>query len=84
MRETDKDYYYMIINKPTGKVHLNSLKGIRVLIPNPSNPPFQCRWNDNAKPVQRTYEEAKSYILSVLSQTFCKRAEDYKTFKRAV
>ncbi|MGL2781768.1 restriction endonuclease [Helicobacter pylori] len=73
---TDRDYYFLIINKNDPKdVFINSLKGIQTLQPN--NLPFQCKWDNNRKIVQRSFIESKNFILSALAKSVKLRANIY-------
>ncbi|EMG97175.1 hypothetical protein [Helicobacter pylori] len=77
---TDRDYYFLIINKNDPKdIFINSLKGIQTLQPN--NLPFQCKWDDNRKIVQRSFIESKNFILSALAKSVKLRANVYLMFK---
>lgn len=79
-KNTNRDYYFLIINKNDPKdVFINSLKGIQTLQPN--NLPFQCKWDDNRKIVQRSFIESKNFILSALAESVKLRANIYLTFK---
>ncbi len=67
-KNTDRDYYFLIINKNDPKdIFINSLKGIQTLQPN--NLPFQCKWDNNRKIVQRDFDGSKNFILSVLAKS---------------
>jgi 23S rRNA-/tRNA-specific pseudouridylate synthase len=44
-----RDYYFLVINKNTQDVIINSMKGLDKLTPNINNLPFQILWNDNKK-----------------------------------
>ncbi|MFP6174453.1 restriction endonuclease [Helicobacter pylori] len=75
-KNTNKDYYFLIINKNDPKdVFINSLKGIQTLQPN--NLPFQCRWDNNREIVQRNFTESKNFILSALAKSVKLRANIY-------
>ncbi|MGN8397308.1 restriction endonuclease [Helicobacter pylori] len=77
---TDRDYYFLIINKNDPKdVFINSLKGIQTLQPN--NLPFQCKWDNNREIVQRSFIESKNFILSALAKSVTLRANIYLAFK---
>ncbi len=77
---TNRDYYFLIINKNDPKdVFINSLKGIQTLQPN--NLPFQCKWDNNRKIVQRDFDGSKNFILSALAKSVKLRANIYLTFK---
>ncbi len=79
-KNTDRDYYFLIINKNDPKdVFINSLKGIQTLQPN--NLPFQCKWDNNREIVQRDFDESKNFILSALAKSVKLRANIYLTFK---
>ncbi|RVZ49101.1 restriction endonuclease [Helicobacter pylori] len=75
-KNTNKDYYFLIINKNDPKdVFINSLKGIQTLQPN--NLPFQCKWDNNREIVQRNFIESKNFILSALAKSVTLRANIY-------
>ncbi|WQZ52740.1 restriction endonuclease [Helicobacter pylori] len=79
-KNTNRDYYFLIINKNDPKdVFINSLKGIQTLQPN--NLPFQCKWDNNRKIVQRSFIESKNFILSALAKSVKLRANIYLAFK---
>ncbi|EJB92390.1 hypothetical protein [Helicobacter pylori] len=79
---TNRDYYFLIINKNDPKdIFTNSLKGIQTLQPNGNNLPFQCKWDNNRKIVQRSFIESKNFILSALAESVKLRANIYLTFK---
>ncbi len=73
---TDRDYYFLIINKNDPKdIFINSLKGIQTLQPN--NLPFQCKWDNNREIVQRDFDGSKNFILSALAKSVKLRADIY-------
>ncbi|MGL2624090.1 restriction endonuclease [Helicobacter pylori] len=79
-KNTNRDYYFLIINKNDPKdIFINSLKGIQTLQPN--NLPFQCKWDNNRKIVQRSFIESKNFILSALAKSVELRANIYLAFK---
>lgn len=79
-KNTDRDYYFLIINKNDPKdIFINSLKGIQTLQPN--NLPFQCKWDDNREIVQRDFDGSKNFILSALAKSVTLRANIYLAFK---
>ncbi|WP_187927426.1 restriction endonuclease [Helicobacter pylori] len=79
-KNTDRDYYFLIINKNDPKdIFINSLKGIQTLQPN--NLPFQCKWDNNRKIVQRNFTESKNFILSALAESVKLRSSIYLKFK---
>ncbi|GAA9612936.1 hypothetical protein HpHA82_10910 [Helicobacter pylori] len=79
-KNTDRDYYFLIINKNDPKdIFINSLKGIQTLQPN--NLPFQCKWDNNREIIQRDFDGSKSFILSALAESVKLRATiDLKEF----
>ncbi|QQW86644.1 restriction endonuclease [Helicobacter pylori] len=75
-KNTDRDYYFLIINKNDPKdIFINSLKGIQTLQPN--NLPFQCKWDNNREIVQRDFDGSKNFILSALAKSVTLRANIY-------
>ncbi len=75
-KNTDRDYYFLIINKNDPKdIFINSLKGIQTLQPN--NLPFQCKWDNNREIVQRDFNGSKNSILSALAKSVTLRANIY-------
>ncbi|MCQ2679759.1 restriction endonuclease [Helicobacter pylori] len=79
-KNTNRDYYFLIINKNDPKdILINSLKGIQTLQPN--NLPFQCKWDNNREIVQRSFIESKNFILSALAKSVTLRANIYLAFK---
>ncbi|WP_154479875.1 restriction endonuclease [Helicobacter pylori] len=77
-KNTDRDYYFLIINKNDPKdIFINSLKGIQTLQPN--NLPFQCKWDNNREIIQRNFDESKNFILSALAKSVKLRV--YLAFK---
>ncbi|MFP6148060.1 restriction endonuclease [Helicobacter pylori] len=75
-KNTDRDYYFLIINKNDPKdIFINSLKGIQTLQPN--NLPFQCKWDNNREIIQKDFDESKNFILSALAKSVTLRANIY-------
>ncbi|GAA7883941.1 hypothetical protein HpBT0363_13530 [Helicobacter pylori] len=75
-KNTDRDYYFLIINKNDPKdIFINSLKGIQTLQPN--NLPFQCKWDNNREIIQRNFDESKNFILSALAESVKLRSSIY-------
>ncbi len=79
-KNTDRDYYFLIINKNDPKdIFINSLKGIQTLQPN--NLPFQCKWDNNREIIQRDFDGSKNSILSALAKSVKLRSSiDLKEF----
>ncbi|WRD68033.1 restriction endonuclease [Helicobacter pylori] len=81
-KNTDRDYYFLIINKNDPKdIFINSLKGIQTLQPNGNNLPFQCKWDNNREIIQRDFDGSKNFILSALAKSVKLRANIYLAFK---
>lgn len=80
---TNKDYYFLIINKDNPKdVFINTLKGIKVLQANGNNLPFQCKWNSNKLIENRTFDQSRDFILGKFGESIKLRADIYFNFKR--
>ncbi|EEC22610.1 hypothetical protein HP9810_884g12 [Helicobacter pylori 98-10] len=81
-KNTDRDYYFLIINKNDPKdIFINSLKGIQTLQPNGNNLPFQCKWDNNRGIIQRDFDGSKNFILSALAESIKLRSSiDLKEF----
>ncbi len=79
-KNTDRDYYFLIINKNDPKdIFINSLKGVQTLQPN--NLPFQCKWDNNREIIQRDFDGSKNSILSALAKSVELRSSiDLKEF----
>ncbi|MGT0056555.1 restriction endonuclease [Helicobacter pylori] len=73
-KNTDRDYYFLIINKNDPKdIFINSLNG--------NNLPFQCKWDNNREIIQRDFDGSKNSILSTLSKSVKLRSSiDLKEF----
>ncbi|GAA8539843.1 hypothetical protein BTM467_13330 [Helicobacter pylori] len=75
-KNTDRDYYFLIINKNDLKdIFINSLKGIQTLQPN--NLPFQCKLDNNREIIQRNFDGSKNFILSALAESVKLRSSIY-------
>ncbi|MCY4048701.1 MAG: hypothetical protein OXF24_03850 [Hyphomicrobiales bacterium] len=65
-----RDYYYLIVNKTnTRDVFVVNLKGIAKCSVAPANMPFQVNWGKNRELVERTWEEAKNYLLGAWAES---------------
>lgn len=79
------DYYFLVVDKTAGKgknrqVFAQSLKRLQTLTGNGSNLPFQCKWSENIAPKQRTFAEAKDFILSSLRDSIEKKEAQTQGF----
>lgn len=83
IKPNDADYYFLIINKNNLKdIFITSLKKLHTLVPNGNNLPFQAKWDNNRVLVQRTFEEAKNFILSTFEESLKLRADAYFSFRK--
>ena len=64
LSENDVDYYFLVLNKGTGKTFMAALKGLQSLVPNGNNLPFQCNWTENTQYKSRTFKQAKDFLLT--------------------
>ena len=73
--ETDlgRNYYFIVLDKTSGKVYLQSLLTLARLTPNGNNLPFQICWGRNLRPVYRTYEEAYRFLMDAFKASVEKR-----------
>lgn len=76
---TAVDYYFLVLFKDSGHLFFSSLKRIRTLVANGSNPPFQCRWNSNLEYSIRSEEEQNKYIMNIYIESFAKRCQGLET-----
>lgn len=84
-RQSSADYYFIVVGKGSpSTVFWNSLMHIHHLRPNGNNPPFQCHWEQNQTRQHWKRDEAVDRLLSVLGETFRRRAEAYVSFRRHV
>ena len=81
LKPNDEDYYFLIVNKNDfGDVFATSLKCLQSITPNGNNLPFQAKWDVNRSPQNRTFEEAKDFILETFAQSLKLRADAYFHF----
>lgn len=83
IKNTDDDYYFLVINKEDGNdVFFNSLKGLQIITPNGNNLPFQIQWNRNKEYKIQDFEYIKNKILSALGKGLKNRANAFISFKK--
>ena len=71
-----RDFYYLIVNKSdTSDVFAVSLKHIAEVMPNPRNQPFQANWDNCRHPTERTWREAKQYLLGMWAKSIHREAD---------
>ncbi|MBQ9253469.1 MAG: hypothetical protein IJ180_01695 [Bacteroidales bacterium] len=79
----DRNYYFLIVNKSNYKdVFVNSLKDLQEIYPNGNNLPFQCKWNINRNAKNRTFEEAKNFLLTTFGNSIKLRSNIYLSFQK--
>lgn len=83
LKNTDKDYYFLVINKQNNSdIFINSLKNITTLQPNGNNPPFQIKWDDNRTPQPKNWVETKQLLLGTLGKSLKLRADAHVSFQQ--
>lgn len=75
LTDNGRNYYFIVLDKNTGKVYLQSLLTLARLTPNGNNLPFQIVWKDNVEPVQRTFKEAYDFLIGAFKQSVKKRID---------
>ena len=72
----DADYWCLVVNKnDTSDVYATSLKQLKELTANGNNLPFQSHWGKNKEKVERSYDEAFSFLCGVLAESLKKKAQ---------
>ena len=71
--DNQRNYYFIVLDKNTGNVYLQSLLTLVRLTSNGNNLPFQIVWKDNIKPVERTFEEAYRFLIDAFKESVRKR-----------
>lgn len=83
LKETEKDYYFLVINKEdTNDVFINSLKNISSLQPSGNNLPFQIKWCDNKKLNPKSWVATKKLLLNTLGKSLRLRADAFVSFQK--
>ncbi len=84
IKENDTDYFFIVVDKKNNNdIIFNSMRRLKTLTPNGNNPPFQCKWSENKSIINRSFDEAKDFLLKNLSLTVKKRAQILKEFNEA-
>lgn len=63
-----RNYYYIVLDKTSGKVYLQSLLTLARITSNGSNLPFQIPWIHNLEPINRTVDESFKFIISTIQK----------------
>lgn len=83
IKNTDKDYYFLIINKNnTNDIFINSLKKLSKLQANGNNLPFQIKWYDNKISQNNTWQESKNMLIGTLGKSLKLRANAFNYFQK--
>ena len=75
-----RDYYIIVLDKTTKRVHLQSLKSLQKLTSNGNNLPFQIKWKDNTEPVKRTYLESYDFLISTYKESVTKKIMSHQGY----
>ena len=83
-----RDCFFIIIKKPDASdAFVVSLKGIKEVKATYGNPLFQCNWNKCREPVNRSWAEARKFLLGKWAECEKKkllvfRESMYKYYKK--
>ena len=75
-----RDYYIIVLDKTTKRVHLQSLKSLQKLTSNGNNLPFQIKWKDNTEPVERTYLESYDFLINTYKESVTKKIMSHQGY----
>lgn len=82
-KNPEADYYFLVVSKvDPGDVFWTSLKSLKQLRANGSNPPYQAKWSANRDRIERTNEEATQFLLAIMRQSFLKGANPLLSFDK--
>ncbi len=82
LESNSRDYYFLIINKDNpSDVFATSLKSLESILPNGNNLPFQAKWDNNRKLINRDFESAKAFLLGTFEESLKLRADAYLHFR---
>ena len=76
-----RDYYIIVLDKTTKKVHLQSLKSLQKLTSNGNNLPFQIKWKDNIHPVERNYLQSYDFLIQCYKDSVRKKILSHDGFE---
>ena len=75
--ESDLNYYFFVINKKTNNIIINSLKTLNKVVSNPSNPPFQIKWDKtNETPDLNKVDTNNEYIVKITIESIVKNVKN--------
>lgn len=81
-KDTDADYYFIIINKKTLDIFNTSLKKLCVLVSNGNNMPFQCNWSKNKNKINRTFDESYTFITKAFKKSIDLRSQIKEAYEK--
>lgn len=64
-----RDFYFIVVNKNAPDVFVVSLKGLANASPTHNNFPFQCNWDKCRDSTNRTWKEARDFLLGVCAES---------------
>ncbi len=85
MKETEspdqnRDYYYLVVNKNnTQDAFIVSLKGLAHCSPSSNNMPFQSNWGKCREPVERSWNEARNFLLEKWAESIRRAIDNHQT-----
>ena len=79
-QKSSRDYYIIVLDKTTKKVYLQSLKSLQKLTSNGNNLPFQIKWRDNVKPVERTYLQSYDFLIDSYKESVTKKIMSHEGY----
>ena len=78
--ENGRDYYIISMNKDENRFTLTSLKTLNKLTPNGNNLPFQIKWKDNTKRIERNHDDAYRFIVGCYKASVERKISVHKLF----
>lgn len=79
--DTGRNYYFIVLDKRDGSVHLQSLLTLARLRSNGNNLPFQIKWAENTQPVERTYQAAYRFVIDALKGSVQKLMDSHTGYE---
>ena len=73
IKDNNRDYYCIVLNKTTNEVMLQGLKTLTKLTPNGNNLLFQINWSKNKTIINRTHKEAYDFIVGAYKESVKKK-----------
>lgn len=74
-----RDYYYLIVNKrDLSDIFVVNLKGLPHASPSANNMPFQANWGRCRKPRERSWHEARDFLLNAWAESIRRATKKYR------